>query len=79
MRGFQQTLKVLHLGVAALGLYVSIEGQDQLAGQFDPEPSGDTKTGFDKDAFVSSAYLITIIAVAQLCVLFFFHDFYLLG
>ena len=79
MRGFQQTLKILHFGVAGLGLYVSVDGQDKLSGQLAINGSGATDNsatlGFDKDAFVSSAYLVTIIAVAQICVLFFYHDF----
>jgi hypothetical protein len=73
MRGFQQTLKILHFGVAGLGLYVSVDGQDKLSGQNATNASA--TISFDKDAFVSSAYLVTIIAVAQICVLFFYHDF----
>ena len=74
MRGFQQTLKVLHLGVAGLGLYVSIDGQDKLSGQ---NATGQTSStdGFDKDAFVSSAFVVTVIALVQLAVLFFYHNY----
>ena len=73
MRGFQQTLKILHFGVAGLGLYVSVEGQEKLSGQNATNTSA--TSSFDKDAFISSAFLVTIIAVAQICVLFFYHDF----
>jgi hypothetical protein len=74
MRGFQQTLKVLHLGVAGLGLYVSIDGQDKLSGQNATGLTSSTD-GFDKDAFVSSAFVVTVIALVQLAVLFFFHNY----
>jgi hypothetical protein len=75
MRGFQQTLKVLHLGVAGLGLYVSIEGQDKLGGQGTNYNAGTATPGFDKDSFISSAYIVTVIALVQLAVLFFYHNY----
>ena len=72
------TLKILHLGVAGLGLYVSIEGTRKLGGQGGPAANasiGTMTNGFDKDAFVSSAFIVTIIALVQLAVLYYFHDF----
>jgi len=79
MKGLQQTLKVLHVLVAGLAIAVSVIAQDQLSGQFTPG-SGDNAVnystrGFDKDAFVSSAFLISIFAITQICLLFFFHDY----
>lgn len=69
------TLKTLHLGVAGLGLYVSIEGQDKI---WPGGAAGTTATagnGFVKDEFMSAAYIITVIAFLQLAVLYFFHNY----
>ena len=69
------TLKTLHLGVAGLGLYVAIEGQEQI----DPSETGTsafgTDSGFDKSNFMFAAYIVTVIALAQLAVLFYFHNY----
>tara|TARA_R110002126_G_scaffold75099_2_gene187051 strand:+ start:5584 stop:6099 length:516 start_codon:yes stop_codon:yes gene_type:complete len=71
------TLKTLHLGVAGLGLYVAIEGQDKLW----PGSSSSTTTaaqansGFQKDEFMSAAYIVTVIACLQLAVLYYFHNY----
>ena len=80
MEYLPSTLKVLHLGVAGLGLYVSIEGQDKLD-TFTANASGVESTarydhtGFQKDTFMFSAYIVTIVALVQLAVLFYFHNY----
>ena len=69
------TLKTLHLGVAGLGLYVAIEGQEQI----DPSETASTTTeassGFNKSNFMFAAYVVTVIALVQLAVLFYFHNY----
>ena len=76
MEYLPSTLKVLHLGVAGLGLYVSIEGQEELDPSLNPEETTDqTSTGFSKSNFMFSAYIVTIIALVQLAVLFYFHNY----
>ena len=71
------TLKTLHLGVAGLGLYVSIEGQDKLyvgdAATFNTINS--TGNLFKKDDFMTAAYIVTIVACLQLAALYYFHNF----
>jgi hypothetical protein len=73
------TLKTLHLGVAGLGLYVSIEGQDKI---WPARPIGTNQStaygvqsGFEKDEFMSAAYIVTVIACLQLAVLYYFHNY----
>ena len=68
------TLKTLHLGVAGLGLYVAIEGQDKIT------PVQNTTTlaqqsGFNKSNFLFAAYIVTVVAFIQLSVLFYFHNY----
>tara|TARA_R110001632_G_scaffold31867_5_gene82875 strand:+ start:982 stop:1503 length:522 start_codon:yes stop_codon:yes gene_type:complete len=76
MEYLPSTLKVLHLGVAGLGLYVSIEGQEELDPFVDPEETtNQALTGFSKSNFMFSAYIVTIIALVQLAVLFYFHNY----
>ena len=76
MEYLPSTLKVLHLGVAGLGLYVSIEGQDKI---WPGRGSGTTATtelsGFEKNTFLSAAYIVTVVALLQLAVLFYFHNY----
>jgi hypothetical protein len=74
------TLKTLHLGVAGLGLYVSIEGQDKIwPGRTNGGPPFNTASpegsGFSKDEFMSAAYIVTVIACLQLAVLYYFHNY----
>jgi hypothetical protein len=71
------TLKTLHLGVAGLGLYVSIEGQEQInpSGGSDATTASPTNAGFDKSNFMFAAYVVTVVALAQLAVLFYFHNY----
>jgi hypothetical protein len=79
MEYLPSTLKVLHLGVAGLGLYVSIEGQDKIwpgRNGFAPATTaGPTQTGFEKDTFMSAAYIVTVVALLQLAVLYYFHNY----
>ena len=76
MEYLPSTLKVLHLGVAGLGLYVSIEGQDKIfPGRGGTTTASIAETGFQKDTFIFSAYIVTVIALVQLAVLFYFHNY----
>ena len=77
MEYLPSTLKVLHLGVAGLGLYVSIEGQDQLDPTADSNTTSTTEqfSGFSKQNFLFAAYIVTVVALVQLCVLFYFHNY----
>ena len=72
------TLKTLHLGVAGLGLYVAIEGQDKIwpgrGGGTGVNTAG-TDSGFSKDEFLSATYIVTVIACLQLAVLYYFHNY----
>ena len=68
------TLKTLHLGVAGLGLYVSIEGQDKIWPNRGTTTAG-PNSGFEKDEFMSAAYIVTVIACLQLAVLYYFHNY----
>ena len=70
------TLKTLHLGVAGLGLYVAIEGQEQIDITVGNGTTTDViKSGFEKPNFMFAAYVVTIIALVQLAVLFYFHNY----
>ena len=70
------TLKTLHFGVAGLGLYVAIEGQEQIDITNGNGSSTDyLRSGFDKSNFMFAAYVVTIIALVQLAVLFYFHNY----
>ena len=81
MEYLPSTLKVLHLGVAGLGLYVSVEGQDkiwpgrQAAGAPPFLPTWDFKSGFRKSTYITSAYIVTVVAFLQLAVLFYYHNY----
>jgi len=76
MEYLPSTLKVLHLGVAGLGLYVSIEGQDKIwVGRVTPSTSFIGDSGFQKDTFLSAAYIVTVVAFLQLAVLYYFHNY----
>jgi len=77
MEYFPLGLKAAHIGVVGLGLYVAIEGQNKL------DQNGSTATakltsnlqhGFAKDTYLFSTYVITIIALAQLAVLYNYHN-----
>ena len=71
------TLKTLHLGVAGLGLYVAIEGQDKIwPGRDDGGVyTAGLNSGFEKDEFLSATYIVTVIACLQLAVLYYFHNY----
>jgi hypothetical protein len=76
MEYLPSTLKVLHLGVAGLGLYVSVEGQDQIDPSFTSLTStNEAYSGFSKQNFLFAAYIVTVVALVQLCVLFYFHNY----
>ena len=80
MEYLPSTLKVLHLGVAGLGLYVSIEGSEKIwPGRADNDgidyTSNEQRSGFSKNNFSAAAYIVTVIACLQLAVLFYFHDY----
>jgi len=76
MEYLPSTLKVLHLGVAGLGLYVSIEGQDKIwVGRGTPNSTFIGDSGFQKDTFLSAAYIVTVVAFLQLSVLYYFHNY----
>jgi len=76
MEYLPSTLKVLHLGVAGLGLYVSIEGQDKIyPSRTTPGTGFIADSGFQKDSFLSAAYIVTIVAFLQLAVLYYFHNY----
>ena len=81
MEYFPLGLKAAHIGVVGLGLYVAIEGQNKLDqnARIDTTGSGEYFTssyvhGFSKDTYLFSAYIITIIALAQLAVLYSYHN-----
>ena len=79
MEYFPLGLKAAHIGVVGLGLYVAIEGQNKL------DQSGERATneyftssylhGFSKDTYLFSTYIITVIALAQLAVLYSYHNY----
>jgi hypothetical protein len=72
------TLKTLHLGVAGLGLYVAIEGQEQIDAEYGTTNATSATTfnsGFQKNNFMFAAYVVTVIALVQLAVLFYFHNY----
>ncbi len=81
MEYFPLGLKAAHIGVVGLGLYVAIEGQNKL----DQNGVRDVASteyltssyvhGFSKDTYLFSAYIITIIALAQLAVLYSYHNY----
>ena len=79
MEYFPLGLKAAHIGVVGLGLYIAIEGQNQLhaAGDAAGDLSGpDTFVyGFSKETFLLGVYVVTVIALAQLFVLFYYHNF----
>lgn len=69
------SLKTAHLGVAGLGLYASIEGQDKI----DPS-TGTTETisadnGFEKSTYLSAVYIVTVVALLQFAVLMYYHNY----
>ena len=69
------SLKVAHLGVTGLGLYAAIEGQDKI----DPSLAGLTTAiaggFFDKSTYLSAVYIVTVVALLQLAVLFYYHNY----
>ena len=76
MEYLPSTLKVLHLGVAGLGLYVSIEGQDKIwPGRNTTGTAVEANTGFSKNNFMAAAYIVTVVAFLQLAVLYYFHNY----
>jgi hypothetical protein len=80
MEYLPSTLKLLHLGVAGLGLYVSIEGQLKIwpgrtTSAVGAETTDPFRSGFYKYNFVSAAYIVTVVALLQLAVLYYYHDY----
>ncbi len=80
MEYFPLGLKAAHIGVVGLGLYIAIEGQNQLHATSDPGGAvldgPDTYVyGFSKETFLLGVYVVTVIALAQLFVLFYYHNF----
>ena len=79
MEYFPLGLKAAHIGVVGLGLYVAIEGQNKLeaTGTGNPTPiSPDNHLyGFIKEQFLYATYVVTLIALAQLFVLFYYHNY----
>jgi hypothetical protein len=68
------SLKVSHLGMVALGLYVSIEGMVKLS----PENTSETafrEVTVNKTRLVASAFALTVFAGVQLAVLYNFHNY----
>ena len=68
------SLKVSHLGMVALGLYVSIDGMIELS------PQNASETAFrevtvNKTRLVASAFALTVFAGVQLAVLYNFHNY----
>jgi len=68
------SLKVSHLGMVALGLYVSIEGMVALKPESASENSFREVT-VNKTRLVSSAFALTVFAGVQLAVLYNFHNY----
>ncbi len=68
------SLKVSHLGMVALGLYVSIEGMVKLS----PENASETafrEVTVNKTRLVASAFALTVFAGVQLALLYNFHNY----
>ncbi len=68
------SLKAAHLGVAGLGLYASIEGQDKI----NPATTGLTTgpdSGFEKSTYLSAVYIVTVVALLQFAVLMYYHNY----
>lgn len=68
------SLKVSHLGMVALGLYVSIEGMVKLS----PENTSENafrEVTVNKTRLVASAFALTVFAGVQLAVLYNFHNY----
>jgi hypothetical protein len=68
------SLKVSHLGMVALGLYVSIEGMVKLS----PENTSENQfreVTVNKTRLVASAFALTVFAGVQLAVLYNFHNY----
>tara|TARA_R110000772_G_scaffold93439_5_gene190885 strand:- start:85 stop:579 length:495 start_codon:yes stop_codon:yes gene_type:complete len=68
------SLKVSHLGMVALGLYVSIEGMVKLS----PENTSENafrEVTVNKTRLVASAFALTVFAGVQLALLYNFHNY----
>ena len=68
------SLKVSHLGMVGLGLYVSIDGMLKLS----PENASESafrEVTVNKTRLVASAFALTVFAGVQLAVLYNFHNF----
>ncbi len=78
MEYFPLGLKAAHIGVVGLGLYVAIEGQNKLdqngSTAINTLTTSNLQHGFAKDMYLFSTYVITIIALAQLAVLYNYHN-----
>ena len=68
------SLKTAHLGVAGLGLYTAIEGQDKINNSDGTLTTVGTN-GFQKDFYLSAVYIVTVVALLQLAVLFYYHNY----
>ena len=68
------SLKVSHLGMVALGLYVSIDGMVALKPESASENSFREVT-VNKTRLVASAFALTVFAGVQLAVLYNFHNY----
>jgi len=79
MEYFPLGLKAAHIGVVGLGLYVAIEGQNKLPSNSveitDTVDTTNPNYGFQKDTFLFATYIVTLIALAQLFVLFYYHNY----
>ena len=68
------SLKVSHLGMVALGLYVSIDGMVALKPESASENSFREVT-VNKTRLVASAFALTVFAGVQLALLYNFHNY----
>ena len=69
------SLKTAHLGVAGLGLYAAIEGQDRIDPATASLTTSNGQAGFEKSTYLSAVYVVTVIAILQLAVLFYYHNY----